>query len=370
MTLASFLLITFLNILALGLSGPVEALGIGIMLLIAAIQLRHSATGADRAPTRLKAATLGAQAVLTYLPIVLFHANWGSMAGFLGASVLLLVPARKAWPLFGLIVLSMLVNPVLDGKGLLECVYMAESTMLCGIAVFGLTRLACMVHEVHAARGELARMAVANERLRFARDLHDVLGYSLSAITLKSELIHRLIPNNPRRAMEETAEVLTLSRQSLSDVRMVARGVRDMSLEQEISSVSSVLGSAELKLEIEASLGELNPQVDGVLATILREAVTNVLRHSKATTCRIEAVAQHGWARLCVINDGVDARYRDTCPNSGSGLRNMEQRLAAIGGTLSAGCGPDGRFQLLANAPLDPSRHLAVVDSGAAEEAV
>ncbi|MGW0565303.1 sensor histidine kinase [Streptomyces sp. NPDC003016] len=349
--LLSYTLITVLNILDAGLSSPAVAAAVAALLAILGLQLTHSATGADRAPLPRRCLSLGAQALLTYLPIVSLRAEWGSMAGFLAASLLLLLRPPVAWTMYGAVGLSMLVPPVLDGRPVADSVYLCLSTLITGLVVYGLSRLAELVQEVHATRGELAHLAVTSERLRFSRDLHDLLGFSLSAITLKSELINRLIPTHPERAMSEIEEVLSISRQSLADVRRVASGFREMSLEQEIKSAQSVLGAADIEVRVEVSLGRISPQSDTVLATALREAVTNLLRHSKADHCAVEAVRQHGRVRLSVINDGVDPAYRDLSPHSGSGLGNLESRLRSVGGSLTSGRAEDRTFRLVAEAP-------------------
>ncbi|WP_434597529.1 sensor histidine kinase [Streptomyces sp. A5-4] len=355
--LLSYLAITTLNILAAKLDPTTLTAGLLCLAAIFTIQLRHSQPGANRAPLWQRLTTLGTQALLTYLPIVVFHAEWGAMAGFLAGSLLLLLPSKVAWVAYGAVGLSMLVPPALDGRPALDSVYLCQSTLLTGLVVYGLSRLADLVRILHETRDQLTRMAVTKERLRFARDLHDLLGYSLSAITLKSELIHRLVPTHPQRAMEEVHDVLAISRQSLADVRMVASGLLDMSLEEELTSALSLLGTAGLEVHADIRLGTMNQQVDTVLAAVLREAITNLLRHSKASRCEITAVREDGRIRLSVANDGVDPTYRDPSPHSGSGLGNLSMRLNAVSGELTTTRGPDGTFLLLANAPVAPSRH-------------
>ncbi|MFG3107558.1 sensor histidine kinase [Streptomyces tendae] len=355
--LACYLLITMLNILAAGLSPGITGAALGSLVVIFAIQIHHSQPGAGRAGPRQKAVTLGVQALLTYLPIAVFRAEWGAMAGFFAGSLLLLLPSRWAWPLYGAVGLTMLVPPALDGRSLLDSLYLCQSTLLTGLVVFGLTRLADLVRILHRTRGQLTQMAVTRERLRFARDLHDVLGFSLSAITLKSELIHRLVPTHPQRAMDEIRDVLVISRQSLADVREVASGLREMSLADELASARSLLAAADVEVRTDMQTGPLGRQVSTVLAAVLREAVTNLLRHSKATYCEVLATRAGGKVRLSVRNDGVDADYQNRSPHSGSGLGNMATRLATVGGELVAARGDDGTFLLVAEAE-------AVSDSG------
>ncbi len=343
--------ITALNILSAGVEGLALAAAFGCLGAVFALQLLHSRTSTQRVPTGRRVLTLGAQAAFTYLPLIALKSQWGAMAGFLAGSLLLLLPPRPGWILYGFVGVSMLVPPLLEGRPALDSVYLVQTTLLTGLVTFGLTRLSELVRVLHESRGELTRAAVTRERLRFARDLHDLLGYSLSAIQLKGELIHRLIPAHPARAMDEIEDVLAISRQSLADVRRVASGYRDMSLEEEIASAKSVLGAAEVDAVTDIRMGEVSSPVDTVLATVLREAVTNVLRHSRAVHCEITAVEEDGLMTLSVTNDGVTEGYRDTSPHSGSGLGNLGLRLRAVGGELTVERGPGTLFRLVAQVP-------------------
>ncbi len=354
--LGSFLVISMLNVFAQEMSLGMTAVALSCLSAIFVLQLRHSRPDAHRASRRQKVVTLGAQALLTYLPILVFRAQWGGMAGFLAGSLLLLLPAWTAWASYAAVGLSMLVPPLLDGRSLLDSFYLCQSTLLTGVVVFGLTRLADLVHVLHETRGRLARMAVTKERLRFARDLHDLLGYSLSAITLKSELIHRLLPGNSQRALTEVREVLAISRQSLADVRTVASGLRDMSLAEEVNSAEGLLVAADVDIRVTLQQGTMSQQVSTVLAAVLREAVTNLLRHSKADSCVIAAVQQGGRVRLLVENNGVQPDYRDLSVHSGSGLGNLASRMREIDGELHTDRGPDDTFRLVAEAPAFPER--------------
>lgn len=319
----------------------------GLQLVLTSSRARHWSTG-------LKCAALAVQFVLTFLPLVWLDVAWGSVAGPLSASVLLLAPPRIAWPSFAAISVLVLWWAVGQGGTVLDLAYSTISTALTGLVVYGLTRLTDLVNEVHETRAEMARMAVVQERLRFARDLHDLLGYSLSAISLKCELIQRLVANHPERAREEVASVLGVSRQALVDVRLVARGYRDMSLAAEAVSVADVMASADVRAEVDIDCGRLHPLVDTVLATALREGVTNILRHSKVQSCTIRAAVDGEMVELVMENDGVEAVGLADSVDRGSGLGNLATRLTAIGGVLTAGVVAQGRFRVTARAPLRP----------------
>lgn len=353
--LASYLLITLLNILSESLSILAVLASMAGVLGVFALQLLHSSPDTRRAPLRRRIVPLAVQAALTFLPLMVLHWQWGSMGGFFAASCLLLLPTRIGWALFGLTGVLMMLYAGFAGLPVADIIYMGQSTWLTGIVVYGISRLTELVVVVHETRSELARLAVTNERLRFARDLHDLLGYSLSAISLRSELIRRLLPASPERAREEVSEVLDISRQALADVRLVASGYRDMSLVQECASAREVLRAAEVDASLTVSVGELPPAVDTVLATVLREGMTNLLRHSRVRSCVIEAVQRDGSVRLSVVNDGVEAGVREVDPHGGSGLGNLGQRVRAMGGELTFGLCPDGRFQLIATVPAEPA---------------
>jgi two-component system sensor histidine kinase DesK len=295
---------------------------------------------------------LGAQAALVYLPVLEFGQSWVGMPGFLAGSVLLLLPPHLAWSAFTLIVASMgVIQADLTGETV-DIAYLMVSTVVTGLITYGLTTLSRLIIELHAARTEHARMAVAEERLRFARDLHDLLGYSLSAITLKTELTHRLVLTQPAKAQQELSEVLDISRRALTDVRSVASGYRELSLETEAQSARSVLADAEVEVYMDLDYGELPVQVRTVLATVLREGVTNVLRHSKAEQCEITVRQSAGQVRMDIRNDGVPDTPPEPAELGGSGIRNLSARVAALGGRLVGSIGPDGWFGLQARVPI------------------
>ncbi|MFI8002485.1 histidine kinase [Streptomyces sp. NBC_00178] len=328
---------------------------VALVLAVFGVQFAVSSPQARRWPTGRKALVLSVQVALTFAPLVWFGTNWGSMEGPLAASLLLTLPARYAWPSYGLLIAFIPVYNVLAGATVDLVLYFTIAGILTGLVIYGLTRLTDLVHEVHATREELARMAVTQERLRFARDLHDLLGYSLSAITLKGELIQRLIVSRPDKAREETLSVLRVARQALADVRLVSSGYRDMSLAEEAESAGAVLSAADIRADVRVECGRLHPVVDTVLATALREGVTNILRHSGVRVCTITASVEEETVRLGLTNDHPNAQADVFSARSGgSGLANLRCRFDAIGGGLDAGLRGDGRFHLEVWAPLQP----------------
>jgi two-component system sensor histidine kinase DesK len=330
-----------------------------LVVVLFAVQFSLTLPRVRRWPLWLRCAALGLLAVLTYLPFLMYGLDWGAMAGPLAGSVLLQLTGRTSWAVFALVIGSALGIALLTGSNAYFTVYLTMSTVLAGLVVWGFTRLSDLVAEVHAARADLARMAVTQERMRFSRDLHDLLGYSLSAITLKSELLYRLIGDRSDQAREEVASILDVSRQALSDVRLVASGYRDMSLASEADSAASILAAAGVQAEVDVECGRLHPLVDTVLATALREGITNILRHSKVQHCSITAAAEGETVRLTLVNDGVGEGIAILSPHSGSGIGNLQLRLTAVGGRVDAGVRDDGRFHLVAEAPLRPEPQTA-----------
>jgi two-component system sensor histidine kinase DesK len=189
--------------------------------------------------------------------------------------------------------------------------YSAVPTLTTGLVVYGLSRLATLVVEVRSSRAEIARMAVLRERLRFARDLHDLLGYSLSVITLKIELTHRLLEKSPREAGDQLLEILEISRLALSDARTVASGYRELSLEEECRSAVSVLAAADIAVRLDSDHTDLPVQASTVLATVLREGITNLLRHSKAKHCEITIRQTHDNASIEIANDDLQPQPKN-----------------------------------------------------------
>src|ERR1044072_1914272 len=212
---AGFCAVTITNISSIpGLGTLPRVFAVLDILALLALQLRYFSRDPVKVRTRTGVAMIVLQAALAYLPLLKFEHAWTGMPGFVAGPALLVLPAIAAWSAFGLVVLSMTLYQASAGFEVTDTVYIFVSTCITGLVVYGLTRLSTLVKEVNAARTQLAEMAVARERLRFARDLHDLLGYSLSAITLKSELTHRLVAKDPGRAREELSEVLAISRQA------------------------------------------------------------------------------------------------------------------------------------------------------------
>jgi two-component system, NarL family, sensor histidine kinase DesK len=179
------------------------------------------------------------------------------------------------------------------------------------------------------ANEEIERLARVAERERIARDLHDVLGHTLSLIILKSELAVKLIDRDPERAKAEIRDVEATSRDALEEVRATIRGYRCRSLEAEWKAAEATLETAGVTVHSEADAVLLSPAQEGVVALVVREAVTNVVRHANATRCSLRLMPVNGSCRLQIEDNGCGGD-----PVEGTGLRGMRERIEALGGSL------------------------------------
>lgn len=183
--------------------------------------------------------------------------------------------------------------------------------------------------EVARSREEVEQLARIAERERIARDLHDLLGHTLSVVILKSELARKLADRDPVRAAAEIREVELVARKALGEVRAAVSAYRAESFLGELDNARVALASAGVALEVENEEPSLPPLHEGVLALSLREAITNVIRHAQASSCRVLLRADGGLVRLLVEDNGAGARAHE-----GAGLTGMRERIASLGGRL------------------------------------
>jgi two-component system, NarL family, sensor histidine kinase DesK len=199
-----------------------------------------------------------------------------------------------------------------------------------------------MFTELQGSRRERARLAVADERDRIARDLHDLVGHSLSVIAVKTELARRLVTVDAERAENELADIDTVVRRALAEVRQAVTNYRQPTLAGELASARRAAASAGIDCRVDSpDTWSLPLPVDGALAWTVREGVTNVLRHSRAATCRIQLSIVDKSASLKIVDDGAGPTEPD---HRGNGLIGLTERVQALGGSLSSGAGPNGGF--------------------------
>ncbi|MFI7703158.1 histidine kinase [Nonomuraea sp. NPDC049480] len=318
-------------LLAAGSLWPAALLAVIVFMQLRSVEGRHPVA-------------LSIMAVLTFAPIPLFGQAWLGVAGFLAGPVLLVFQWAVALPLVALIVATVTVSGVLLAMPIPLTVNYAISTVVTGLVVYGLLKLAQLARELRESKDGLARAAVVEERLRAARDLHDLLGHTLAAILLKCELARRL---DAERARKELDDVLTMTERAMQDLRAVSGEHGELSLTAEADSARSLLSAAGIEVELDLGHDTLGRDVDTTLGIVLREAVTNVLRHSSARRCTVTTSVEDGVVRLSVRNDGVGST---TSRRGSSGIGNLTTRLAALDGRLAVSA-EDGWFELTATVP-------------------
>ncbi|MYW01923.1 hypothetical protein GT354_27340 [Streptomyces sp. SID3343] len=343
------------RVLAAGRHSTAEQALFAVLLLAFVALYVRNCVPADGGRPRWWPWTLAAQVALAYVPLVVFDFRTWSVGLYLTGLALVFVRGPWRW----------LVAAAFSGQDLffgewstttLDAVYNIVWVVERAVLVYGLVRMAEFARELIRVRAELIATHVARERLRFGRDLHDLLGFSLSALVLKSQLALRLVERDPELAHAQFVEGLVMARQALTDVDTVAGGYRGMSLAVEAPTAHGILSAAGVAVELTVDVGVLPADADTVLATVLREGTTNVLRHSSARRCSITAfVEADGGVVLTLANDGL--RFRpasDVGSGSGSGpgmgLTSLLGRLAALGGTLTAEA-VGGEFHLCARIP-------------------
>ncbi len=226
----------------------------------------------------------------------------------------------------------------------------AYGTLLSGTIVFVMLKLFSVVGQLKETRKELARVAVADERLRFSRDLHDLLGSTMSVVAIKAEAVRRLAPRDLDAAVAQAESIEEISRKALAEIREAVSGYREATLTEELDRARSLLDTARIEPVVQESGPPLPAQAESLLAWIVREGVTNVVRHSGAKRCEITLDRAADPVRLSISDDGSSASGSTSGHGLGNGLRGLTERLAAVGGTLQAGPSEKG-FRLLATLP-------------------
>ncbi len=231
--------------------------------------------------------------------------------------------------LAGLVVLLVRLNP-----GWSSPVSLLFSVFAAALAVFGIRQMMARNIDLVRAHQKNAELAVENERTRFARDLHDILGHSLTVITVKAELANRLLDVDVERARAELADLERLSRDALADVRRAVEGYRELTLPGELARARTALAAAEIEAELPNSTDEVPSHLRELFAWTVREGVTNVIRHSHATRCTVRLLPDAAE----VVDDGVGAQALvagAAVGRTGTGLVGLRERAAAVGGTVT-----------------------------------
>ncbi|HEX3783434.1 MAG TPA: histidine kinase [Pseudonocardiaceae bacterium] len=312
----------------------------------------------------LQGGALGVQAALTFLIPVFGGIAWLGLGSYLIGSLGIVLRPRLAAPLALVAVAGLTVLMVAQQVGTTEILLLHLQNVITGVCIAGGVRVGTLTLDLFAARDESAALAVDNERLRFSRDLHDVLGHSLSAIALKAELTARLLDLRPEAAATELDTIRDIAAKSLTDVRAVAKGYRSLNLGREAGALISVLRSAGVQVADLAVPEDLPAGAADVLAWALREGVTNVLRHATATKVELSCARDGSDIVLHLGNDGVGAAKPRTDAVGGNGLAGLSERVNAVGGQLITGSPRNDWFALTVRIPDDTKRIPDVPNSG------
>ncbi len=301
-------------------------------LVYAAVFLRLRNRRRVGAPFRLPApapVAWAAVATLVVLGVVICAAvgQPGTAAAvYVGVTCMICLPSRAAWVCAVAVgAATYAATIVVDGwhqdRGILF------GTLVASLAIWGISQAINRNIEVLAVREENARLALEDERNRFARDLHDILGHSLTVITVKAELAQKLFDVDTDRARAELADLERLSRDALADVRRAVEGYRELTLPGELARARMALEAAQIEARLPNSADDVPSSLRDLFAWTIREGVTNVVRHSRATTCTVTLTPTSAE----VADDGLGPQGQVV---GGNGLRGLRERAAAAGATV------------------------------------
>jgi two-component system, NarL family, sensor histidine kinase DesK len=344
-------------ITAVGLEEPPRSAWIVVPLAIAigALQLRHSFAAARGVLPWGWPMTLLALGFLVYVPLIWFQWDWASMQWFFIASAAMLLRGRVMKVLIIAPLLGTLLACVISGWNeaispaslyFYVLVYWGVNLVAGAACLYGTSQLVRAVGSLFATRADMAAVTVGTERLRVSRDLHDLLGQSLSAVSLKGDLAIALLHSDPPAAEAEIRSLTEVARDALRDIRHVVHGEHPVTLRNETEGAAALLGAASIDAHIDVELQDLLPEVDELFGWATREGVTNMLRHSQAATCSIRATRHDGAALLEIVNDGAGPMN-----GSGSGIAGLTERAESLSGRVDAGLLRDGHYRLSVTVP-------------------
>ena len=280
--------------------------------------------------------------------------DWAAAWCFAAAALGLRVDRQTALPvLFGFAVVAAATAGLFHHNAG-AAIALALVTLGVGTLMAGFRRLRVVNAELGQARDEIARLAVADERLRFARDLHDLLGHSLSVVALKSELASKVIAEHPEQAAEHLQDIESVSRRALAEVREAVAGYRRPLLSDELAGARSTLAAAGIEVDADPlpARHELPPDAEAVLAWAIREGATNVLRHAGARHVRISLAVDGRDAALELVDDGA-GEAPEAERYAGTGLAGLAERVARVRGRMQAAPHDGGGFRLAVSVPLE-----------------
>jgi two-component system sensor histidine kinase DesK len=274
--------------------------------------------------------------------VTLRHPGGFAPYPFIAVMMVFLLPARAAMVGVVLLLVGITVTQRAMGWGVDYSIQFG--TFVAALAMWGVVQVIERNRQLAVARDELAQLVVAEERNRFARDLHDILGHSLTVVAVKAELAGRLVRTDPVRAEQEIASVEALARQALADVRSAVAGFRDVTLAGELAGARAALDAAGIDAELPSAIDDVPPDRRELFGWAVREGITNVIRHSGASRCRVRVTA----GEVEISDDGRGPA--GSSAGAGHGLVGLRERAEAAGGSLTVGRSPMGGFSLLVKA--------------------
>ncbi|MGW7002496.1 sensor histidine kinase [Streptomyces sp. NPDC054933] len=300
-------------------------------------------------------------AAITYATSIAFGHSWILLFILVSLACGALLGGRQlAMALFVLSSSDGAISGYHDG-GFWSSVGTAYGTFLSGLVTAAILSLHQVIGQLRATRQELARAAVSQERLRFSRDLHDLLGHTMSVVAVKAEAVRRLAPRDLDAALSHASDIESVSRQALTEIREAVSGYRNGCLATELERACSALDASGIAVTVQESGPPLAPQTEALMGWVVREGVTNVVRHSGASSCRIELDTGGDRAVLRITDDGDGSGAGDSAQGGGwraggTGLKGLAERVSMAGGSLSAGPAPRRGFQLTAELPVEEER--------------
>lgn len=265
----------------------------------------------------------------------------------------LAVRQSRALSVIAALTISAAVQTGIQEASLDVGMFLGFATFMAGIGTFLVQYLIGLIGELTRTQHRLARSAVAEERLRFSRDLHDLLGHTLSVMVVKAEAIRRLLARQPDVAAQHAADIETIGRHALTEVREAVTGYRSVGLAEELANASRALAADGILVQLTEPADALDAHVDSLLGWVVREGTTNVLRHADASRCSITITLADGVVHVEILDDGRGPTERRTAEGGtadGSGLRGLAERIDEYGGVLTAAATATG-FRLAASIP-------------------
>ncbi|MCZ4519109.1 sensor histidine kinase [Rhodococcus ruber] len=324
-------------------AGVLTIVGFCVVFTTTFWRFRNGHRRGNPLPTSQAWMALGAMVALTVAMSALVGTTGFGATVYIAVLAMMTLPVRQAWSLVAVMVVIVEFVPRAVSSWEPDN-FFAFQLLISSAAAWGITQVFQRNHELAVARQQLADLAIVAERERMSRDVHDILGHSLTVITVKSELAGRLLEIDAARAAVEIAEVETLARQALADVRSTVGGMRQIDIGTELASARTALVAAAIDVELPADADVVPLRHRELFGWVLREAVTNVVRHSHAQHCRVTLTS----SSIAIVDDGRGPA-EDTC--GGNGLRGLGERVSAAGGSLTVARVPTGGFKVEVAAP-------------------